>query len=42
MKKSPLTDFSADTNRVTWGGWVADKTFSSVNRLLGRHWILSI
>lgn len=40
MKKSPLTDFSADTNRVTWGE--RDKTFSSVNRLLGRHWILSI
>lgn len=39
MKKSLLTDFSTDANRVTWGG--VGKTFSSVNRLLGRHWILS-
>lgn len=39
MKKSLLTDFSTDVNRMTWEG---DKTYSSVNRLLGRHWILSI
>lgn len=39
MKKSLLTDFSTDANRVTWRG---GKTFSSVNRLIGRHRILSI